>query len=181
MIHPGQNHRPDATVDGGGPALDIVAETEDEFVVVCRAAAPAFDSRRARKGQRHIEIASRVVGLSRNSGGQLQCGHRNFERVDSVIGWIINAATRGDAGIPLHCAGHQLVRAASGENKRAGISIVTVQSLGAASATRPDDEVVGAIRRSDERRTLSSLRDQPCAAHGGRACWIDPVRHERVA
>src|SRR4029077_3240321 len=115
--------------DGGSTALDIVAECENEPVIVRRAAAPAFDSRCARKGQRNIEIASRIVRLSRNSGGQLERRHWQLKGVNSVVGCEINPCASGDSSVPFAIGCHPFVRAATAVNKCAGVGIVAIQSL----------------------------------------------------
>ena len=49
------------------------------------------------------------------------------------------------AGIVAARAGHQFVRASAVENHRAGVSIVTMQSLIASGTDHPDDRVIGAV------------------------------------
>jgi hypothetical protein len=93
-----------------------------------------------------------------------------MELINFVVVGHVNATASDHPGVPLACAGHQLVRTAAGINHCTGIAVVSVQALVALNASYPDNRVVNPVSRCDPRRASAVLTCAPSAHNRGRIC-----------
>src|SRR5262249_36847827 len=108
--------------------------------------------------------------------------HRCYERINLIVPGDIDAPPCSNTSSAIEMgAHHYFVRAASGVNNDAGLSVVTVQTMVARiamvlRANYPDNHVTTAIRGGDKGRTTAPVvpRSGPIGSDRGWVCRSNP-------